>query len=289
MRKSIKLSGLCLAAAMVVISTNASAATLLFTELSGVTGAPGGAGTGVYRANLGALGGTFGAISITDASGGFGGAAGRFSGFDLDAIILSTTFCTTAACVASATPLGLFNFSTGIVFTPGTQRAPTDPKLFGTGPSGVTVDNSVATLGSFDAFSSTVTPAGFLSLGDRGSIVFNLTSITSTDGLYLYIGEVGNNGEVACSNVNLLPNQLAAFQSPQLGPCCCSVLVSWAAPCGLLNAGRGWPSPTLDCLDVGLRSVGPEKVHADPLRRKSVAVEALAANSNSLAVSIPPP
>lgn len=214
MRKSIKLSGLCLAAAMAVSSTNASAATLLFTKLDGLTGAPGGAGTAVYRANLGALGGTFGAISITDASGGFGGAAGQFSGFDLDAIILSTTFCTTATCAASAGSLGLFNFSSGIVFTPGTQRSPTDPKLFGTGPTGNTVDNSVATLGSFDGFSSTATPAGFLSLGDRGSIIFNLTGITSTDGLYLYIGEVGDNGEVAGSNVNLLPNQVGGVPEP---------------------------------------------------------------------------
>ncbi len=42
-----------------------------------------------------------------------------------------------------------FNYSSGVIFTPGAQRAPADPKLFGTGPTGSTV-NPVATLGLFD-------------------------------------------------------------------------------------------------------------------------------------------
>jgi hypothetical protein len=63
------------------------------------------------------------------------------------------------------------------------------------------VDNAVATLGAFDGENSTATPDGFLSMGFNGKIAFNLTSAASTAGLFLYIGEVGDNGEVAASSV----------------------------------------------------------------------------------------
>ena len=46
--------------------------------------------------------------------------------------------------------VSFFDFVSGVVFTPGTQRAPADAKLFGTGPAGNTLDNAVATLGLFD-------------------------------------------------------------------------------------------------------------------------------------------
>ena len=42
---------------------------------------------------------------------------------------------------------------------------------------------------------------GFVSLGDNGAIDFNLTAATSTAGLFLYIGEVGDNGEVAAGSI----------------------------------------------------------------------------------------
>ena len=99
--------------------------------------------------------------------------------------------------------LHLFDFIGGTFLSPGTQRAPVDTKLFGTGAGGTTLDNSVARLADFDGVSSTVTPDGFISLGDNGSISFNLTSLTSTAGLFMYIGEVGDNGEVAGSNFDL--------------------------------------------------------------------------------------
>ena len=41
---------------------------------------------------------------------------------------------------------------------------------------------------------------------DNGSINFNLTAAVSTLGLYLYIGEVGDNGEVAASSVVVRQN-----------------------------------------------------------------------------------
>jgi hypothetical protein len=97
--------------------------------------------------------------------------------------------------------LSVFDFTTGTIFAPGSQRAPTDPKLFGTDALGTAVDDAVATLGLFDGESSTVTPFGFLSLGDNGAIDFNLTSAASTLGLFLYIGEVGDNGEVAAGAI----------------------------------------------------------------------------------------
>ncbi|MDY6785724.1 MAG: LPXTG cell wall anchor domain-containing protein [Cyanobacteriota bacterium] len=90
----------------------------------------------------------------------------------------------------------------GTLFTPGSQRPPVDPEpLFGS--TGSRVDNAIATLGNFDANSTTGANAfGFLSLGDNGKISFNLTSAVSTIGLlYLYIGEVGDNGEVAAGQI----------------------------------------------------------------------------------------
>lgn len=204
MTKTIHYSSLCAAIAIAIAPVAASAETVTLTRLTGVTGAPGAAQTAVFRGDLSVLSGMFQSITIGDASGNFGGSAGQFSGFDLDAIKLSSDFCVTAACAAAATALGVFNFNgAGVNFTPGTQRLPTDPKLFGTGPGGVTVDNGVATLGLFDGFSSTITPDGFLSLGDNGTISFNLNSALSGTGLFLYIGEVGDNGEVAGSSITV--------------------------------------------------------------------------------------
>ncbi|MBI3348767.1 MAG: PEP-CTERM sorting domain-containing protein [Burkholderiales bacterium] len=38
-------------------------------------------------------------------------------------------------------------------------------------------------------------------MGDGGQIDFDLTGATSTTGLFLYIGEVGDNGEVAAGSI----------------------------------------------------------------------------------------
>ena len=47
------------------------------------------------------------------------------------------------------------------------------------------------------------TPGGFFSLGDNGAISFDLTAGASTTGLFLYIGEVGDNGEVAAGSIRV--------------------------------------------------------------------------------------
>ena len=65
----------------------------------------------------------------------------------------------------------------------------------------------VATLASFDGNSTTSTTFppvadGFVSLGDTGKVGFNLTSpVSPNNSLFLYIGEVGDNGEVAAGQI----------------------------------------------------------------------------------------
>jgi hypothetical protein len=175
----------------------AGSADLTFTLLSGVSGGTP-AGTGVYRADLSGLGlATIVSLTIQDSNSGIGGSPGKFSGFDLDAIKLSYTSISDAASVNVITGLSVFNFlPSGTFFSPGTQRPPVDPALFGT--SGGHIDNTIATLGSFDGNDTTDASAfGFVSLGDGGKVSFVLTSPVTTPGLFLYIGEVGNNGEVA--------------------------------------------------------------------------------------------
>lgn len=185
----------------------ASAATVpvAFTPLTGLTGGSP-AETAVFRADLSGVGiATLLSLTIRDNSGGIGGATGQFSGFDLDAVKLSYTLAGDATTAAGLAGLSVFDFTAGSIFTPGTQRPPANPKLFGTGPTGATVDNAVATLGAFDANSSTAIPPafGFLSMGDNGILTLNLTAGVSTAGLYLYIGEVGDNGEVAAGTISV--------------------------------------------------------------------------------------
>lgn len=200
------VTGILTAVALTCFARGAGAAPITLTHLTGVTGGAL-AATAVYRADLSSVGiGTISSITILDNSIGLGGADGQFTAFDLDAIKLSTTSCADAACAAALVGLPVFDFSTaGTFFTPGTQRPPTDPKLFGTGAAGDTVDNVVATLGVFDGEATTAIPGafGFISMGDNGQLLFNLTSPVSTAGLFLYIGEVGDNGEAAAGSITV--------------------------------------------------------------------------------------
>ncbi len=211
-----------------ILSSQALAIPVITTKLTGLTGGSP-QGTAVYMADLNSIAlSNILSISIEDVSGGFGGAAGQFSGFDLDAIILSNALCTTAACVAGLTGLSVFDYSvTGTIFNEGTQRPSIDAKLFGTDAGGSDVDNLIATLGAFDANSTTVIPGadGFLSMGDFGELTFNLSSSVSTAGLYMYFGEVGDNGEVAGSSITVSdthinvpePSIIALFGAGLLG------------------------------------------------------------------------
>lgn len=216
----MRIAGMLFAAAITWLSpTIGTAAPLTFTQLAGLTGCCGSpspfSATAVYQANLTGLGDIL-SITLQDESNETGGHTGQFSGFDLDGIILSRTNCTTAACVKTLSPLSGFDYTLESIFTPGTQRPPLsplpNPKMFGTGPTGTTVNNSVATLGLFDAVGTTQTTScgfcafGFLSFGDGGILTLNLASPVSSDTpLFLYIGEVGANGEVAATSVSSTP------------------------------------------------------------------------------------
>jgi hypothetical protein len=184
-------------------AASAAAAPVTFTQLTGVTGGSP-AATGVFRADLSGLGlGTIASVTILDNSARTAGSPGQFSGFDLDAIVISTVLITDAADVGLLVPAAVFNVATSIL-TAGAQEAPTDPALFGT--AGGQVDDSVATLSSFDGNSTTAIPgaAGFVSLGFGGSLALNLmVPIPVSSPLYLYIGEVGNNGEVADGTITV--------------------------------------------------------------------------------------
>ena len=63
----------------------------------------------------------------------------------------------------------------------------------------------MATLGVFDGNATTAIPGadGFVSMGDNGILAFNLTAPVSTEELFLYIGEVGDNGEVAAGTITV--------------------------------------------------------------------------------------
>ena len=191
-----------------VLFTQISYATSIpvtFTKLTGHT-----AGlrkiTAVYRADLSGLPLTsIHSITIIDNSDGLGGRRGRYTGFDLDAIILSNTSVARASSVQSLTTLPLFDYTPrGTMFDPGRQRPPIASRLFGTYSSGGGVDNAIATLGSFDGKGGWLYGLGtdgFISMGDRGVLSFNLTTSVSLDSLFLYIGEVGDNGEVVAGEI----------------------------------------------------------------------------------------
>ena len=192
-------------ATLALAAASVGAVPVSFTKLTGLTGGSP-AGTAVYKADLTPLSlATILSISIRDSGSGSGGAPSQFSGFDLDAIKLSHANCADASCASAAAALSVFDFGAGTLFTPGSQRPPPDPKLFGTNALGTAIDNSVATLGLFDANNTTAIPGafGFVSLGDGGLVDFNLSAPVATSGLYLYIGEVGDNGEVASSDITV--------------------------------------------------------------------------------------
>ena len=163
-------------------------------RIPGLAG-PSGSGTAVFRGDLSALSlSEVLSVQFTDSNSGVGGSAGQFSGFDLDAIAISPDLITSATDIDGLTQLNVFDFTpTGTIFNPGSQRPPVDEKLFGTDPTGMFVDADFATL---DAFDSVFFTSGAVTLGDGGSIAFNLTSPLSTANNYIYVGEVsGDPGE----------------------------------------------------------------------------------------------
>jgi len=168
--------------------------------------------TDLYYADLSNLGIDLRSLTIRDGNSKEGGLPGTASGFDLDAVLLSRNLLTPADFAqrvgvpgdintAIGSPLDVFDFSNASTrFSPGSQHAPTaTDQSFNFGrdlnstKNGL-VDFDVSTLGQFDF--------GYLTLGDAGSISFNLTSAVSTSGpLYLYVGEGGVAGENLAGSV----------------------------------------------------------------------------------------
>lgn len=195
-------STVALFAATLALAGPAAAVPVSLTALPGITGGSP-AATQVFRADLSIFtSGTVASVTVQDNSGGVGGSPGRFSGFDLDTLVLSSTFITDASQVATLVRAATFNFASAVLLA-GSQRPPANPALFGTVAGGL--DAAVATLDAFDANATTAIPGadGFISLGDNGILSLNLVTALALGGpLYLYIAEAGGNGEAAASNVS---------------------------------------------------------------------------------------
>jgi hypothetical protein len=205
------------AAISLIVAPSTKAATLKTIDLTALPGFINinninGFGSAVYRANLADIGDNYDitSIIITDIVGLSGGSPGKFTGFDLDAIKLSYQKIDKAEDILDSNIvwLDVFDFTPastiltpGTILTAGTQRDTNNPAFVGAlfGTNGQDIDNNVATLDKFDAVAIADQRAnGFVSLGDDGKVVFQLkNSVLTTVPLYLYIAEVGGNGEKA--------------------------------------------------------------------------------------------
>ncbi|ABA20611.1 conserved hypothetical protein [Trichormus variabilis ATCC 29413] len=208
-------------------SATAASFDLSFTSLAGTINVNplNKASTSIYRADLSMVGFDITAIKLSDIIGISAGSPGKFSGFDLDAIKISDRLITNAEDVKTLPGLDVFDFTPPqTIFSPGTKRDPGNSiyahyfagnDLFGSKDG--EVDNSIATLGSFDANAITDNTArGFLSLGEGGEILFQLTQKVSTaNPLYIYIGEVGNNGEQVRGRVTAIGTISSATTVPE--------------------------------------------------------------------------
>jgi Ca2+-binding RTX toxin-like protein len=175
----------------------------------------------VYVADLTGLGIDLKSLTLRDSNSHQGGGDGRISGFDLNAIIVSTTELKAGDSLdalndPSLMPrLDVFDFSAaGTFLKPGTQRSPSSgADLYGTiqfGPDDAILDNGFANLSRFDNPIGTFGPRGFVTLGDGGEIGFNLTPEQglSTDGpLYLYVAEAfAGTGEQLTGQISVSSN-----------------------------------------------------------------------------------
>jgi len=185
---------------LLAFSLPAMATTVSLNFMVVATGAGGPvAGTAVYQASIPTSLGQVGSITIQDNADG-AGAAGIFSGFDVDALFLDAdgNYLTTG----DQTYASNFLFQAGSILPDGGD--PTlEPNGAHPGPtfgslSATSIDLATATLNTIDGNSvADVNQAfGFLSLGEGGTLTANFSpGVPVGSTLYLITGEVGNNGE----------------------------------------------------------------------------------------------
>ncbi len=167
----------------------------------------------IYRANLSDLGFDINSLKLGDSGSGFGGAIGSASGFDIDSVVLSRSKVDSFADYAafnSMSKLDVFSFTVADTeFVGGTLRPATDDTDLLSTLNGLP-NFGRATLEVLDS-AGTVSSPGFLSMGDGGSLGLDLTETVSTEEpLYLYIAEVGGNGETINSGFTASANRLDA-------------------------------------------------------------------------------
>lgn len=218
MKTSIKGFFAIAAVAGVAFMMSMAPARALEVELSPTdTGLTVGTNSKLFSVDLAATGlSVLSSITLIDDNVIAGGADGVFSGFDLDGLILDGDGDLTTT-GDQFTPLGL-------AFQAGTTRPTTNtnqlPNLGAAGPAGpvpgpvfgasdaTTINDSVATLDTFDAVSSNSIFAanGFLTFGDGGTLVVTFADIAITPGLTLFIAEVGGQaGEEILVRVSQVP------------------------------------------------------------------------------------
>ncbi|PAX06764.1 choice-of-anchor L domain-containing protein [Sphingomonas lenta] len=168
----------------------------------------------IFRADLTGLNVDIRSLKLTDSGSGLGGSAGSASGFDLGAIALSTKFIANADGLNLDDPtvlprLDVFDFSNAsLTYQAGTQGpAPSNFPYLADLPGSVNglVDQARVRLDLFAGpFYDSSDVVGTLTLGEGGSIGFDLTEPVSADGpLYLYIAESGGSGEVVTGSIDV--------------------------------------------------------------------------------------
>lgn len=197
------MAGLLLVAGAWLALTASVAAVELPVETVGFA-APGGAADGapIQRVNLGLAGTTtINTIVLTDASAGFGGEPGVFSGYDLDAYILGRDGGITTAGDREAVSGLEAAFTEGAARPTGnTTQMPSIPDdagiLFGLDDAG-SIKHETTSLATFDGENgaSIFIADGFLSLGDGGQLALTFSDVAVAGGLYLIFGDVGGQGE----------------------------------------------------------------------------------------------
>lgn len=232
-----------------IVVTKPTVSQLELVKIDGRLGANG--GTVVYRADLSKVNTiSIASIIIYDEGSETSGMSGEYTGADIDALRISSSFCDNAGCVASAPSTIPVSFSpNNIIFTPGHQVEPSDFAHYGTDTNGFNLNNSIATLEVFDGRHQVLStqPNGFISIGRGGAIAFNLANPISPDGLYLYIGEVAGNENilVVVSSSSISADRLLPKPQKQKYHGTCEALLEYVGNVGVTdNKGVNHPGHT---------------------------------------------